>query len=260
MQSPNTLTDAQLTLLSAASQRDDRRVMLPDRLRGKAADKLLATLMTRGLIEPVSNDSDECQPPAANIAGLTNYCISEGGMIAIGAAENESDAALAPGSERVSVTERRSAMEVRIGAISSKRASGAVVHQESGSDCEADVEQGAVVDNVVCDRASQPVKRAPSQDRGGGEPAFTSDASSDHSGCRAPRQGSKLDRLVAILSSAEGATIDDLTRATGWLPHTARAAVTGLRRRGYEVCLDRASGRRRSTYRILSPRTDAIAS
>jgi hypothetical protein len=45
---------------------------------------------------------------------------------------------------------------------------------------------------------------------------------------RAPRSGSKLDGIIGLLSSREGATLDDLTRATNWLPHTARAALTGL--------------------------------
>jgi hypothetical protein len=28
-----------------------------------------------------------------------------------------------------------------------------------------------------------------------------------------------------------GATVDDMVGATGWLPHTTRAALTGLRRK-----------------------------
>ena len=35
----------------------------------------------------------------------------------------------------------------------------------------------------------------------------------------------------------EGATLDDLTAASGWLPHTTRAALTRLRQRGYDVRL-----------------------
>ena len=38
---------------------------------------------------------------------------------------------------------------------------------------------------------------------------------------------------MALLSRAEGATILALTEATGWLPHTTRAAITGVRKRGY---------------------------
>jgi hypothetical protein len=35
-----------------------------------------------------------------------------------------------------------------------------------------------------------------------------------------------------MLSTDKGATLEELTDATGWLPHTARAALTGLRKRG----------------------------
>ena len=42
-----------------------------------------------------------------------------------------------------------------------------------------------------------------------------------------------------------GATLDDLTAATGWLPHTTRAAITRLRQRGFEIELTVARGARR---------------
>jgi len=48
----------------------------------------------------------------------------------------------------------------------------------------------------------------------------------------APRDGSKLAQVIELLRRADGATIIDLTQATGWLPHTTRAALTGLRKRG----------------------------
>ena len=48
----------------------------------------------------------------------------------------------------------------------------------------------------------------------------------------APRDGSKLALVIEVLRRADGATIIDLTQATGWLPHTTRAALTGLRKRG----------------------------
>ena len=47
----------------------------------------------------------------------------------------------------------------------------------------------------------------------------------------APRDGSKLALVIERLQGDEGATIIDLTHATGWLPHTTRAALTGLRTR-----------------------------
>ena len=50
-----------------------------------------------------------------------------------------------------------------------------------------------------------------------------------------PRDGSKSAQVVAMLGSSEGATLDDIVSATGWLPHTARAALTGLRKRGIAI-------------------------
>jgi hypothetical protein len=43
--------------------------------------------------------------------------------------------------------------------------------------------------------------------------------------------------------------LQTLVQATGWLPHTTRAALTGLRKRGYTVLLERQDGKP-SLYRI----------
>ena len=55
--------------------------------------------------------------------------------------------------------------------------------------------------------------------------------------------------VIEHLQRAAGATIIDLTQATGWLPHTTRAALTGLRKRGYAVIRERI-GAGDSAYRI----------
>lgn len=52
---------------------------------------------------------------------------------------------------------------------------------------------------------------------------------------QAPRQHSKADRLLTLLSSGTGASLEEMTEATGWLPHKVRAAMTGLRKRGYAI-------------------------
>ena len=52
---------------------------------------------------------------------------------------------------------------------------------------------------------------------------------------RIPRQGSKQALVVSLLGREQGATLDELVAATGWLPHTTRAALTDLRRRGYSL-------------------------
>jgi hypothetical protein len=69
---------------------------------------------------------------------------------------------------------------------------------------------------------------------------------------RPPRAGSQLDRILGMLSTDKGAALDELTRATGWLPHTARAALTGLRKRGYDVHLVRGDRETASVYRVTT--------
>jgi Protein of unknown function (DUF3489) len=74
----------------------------------------------------------------------------------------------------------------------------------------------------------------------------------------APRQGTKIARVVELLQRDQGAKLDELIEATGWLPHTTRAALTGLRHRGYEVRLERGENGRASVYRAVA--TLALAS
>ena len=49
------------------------------------------------------------------------------------------------------------------------------------------------------------------------------------------RPGGKLGTLLDAVSRPEGATLEELSAAAGWLPHTTRAAITRLRQRGYDV-------------------------
>ena len=73
-------------------------------------------------------------------------------------------------------------------------------------------------------------------------------------GASAPRGGSKLAQVIKLLQRDHGATIDELMAATGWLAHTTRAGLTGLRKRGYVVAIDRSDNERGSFYRIKAER------
>ena len=64
-----------------------------------------------------------------------------------------------------------------------------------------------------------------------------------------PRGGSKLAGVIGLLERDHGATIEELIAATGWLAHTTRAALTGLRKRGYAVAIDRSDDKRGSLQR-----------
>ena len=53
------------------------------------------------------------------------------------------------------------------------------------------------------------------------------------------KPGTKQARLVECLNRPWGASLEDLVHALGWQAHTVRAALTGLRKKGYAVTRDR---------------------
>jgi len=50
-----------------------------------------------------------------------------------------------------------------------------------------------------------------------------------------PPRPTKATLVLALLEREEGATLDELIAATNWLPHTTRAALTGLRKKGHAI-------------------------
>jgi len=64
-----------------------------------------------------------------------------------------------------------------------------------------------------------------------------------------PRGETKLDKVSAMLQRKRGATIAELMEATGWLSHTTRAVLTGLRKRGHVIEREAAKGKP-TIYRI----------
>jgi hypothetical protein len=61
------------------------------------------------------------------------------------------------------------------------------------------------------------------------------------------RPGSKSAGIIDLLQRERGATNDELIAAAGWLSHTTRAALTGLRKRGYVIARSRSDGVTRYT-------------
>ncbi len=49
------------------------------------------------------------------------------------------------------------------------------------------------------------------------------------------RAGTKQAKLVDMMRTAAGASIPQMGAKTGWQPHSVRAALTGLRKRGLAV-------------------------
>jgi DNA-binding MarR family transcriptional regulator len=60
--------------------------------------------------------------------------------------------------------------------------------------------------------------------------------------------GGKLGQVLSAVSGSTGATLAELVSLTGWQAHTARAALTGLRHRGFAVQLSEQQGRK--AYRL----------
>jgi hypothetical protein len=84
-----------------------------------------------------------------------------------------------------------------------------------------------------------PAKDAPATD--------SADTAADNAGPRAPREGTKLATLVELLRQPEGATMAEMTEATGWQQHTVRGALAASvkKKLGLEVVSDKPHGQDR---------------
>lgn len=87
---------------------------------------------------------------------------------------------------------------------------------------------------------------APPQD-----PAHDGDAEAGQS-TRTPRAGTKQAALIAMLRASDGATIGEITAATGWQAHTVRGAIAGALKKklGLDVTSEKVEGRGR-VYRVV---------
>ena len=50
-----------------------------------------------------------------------------------------------------------------------------------------------------------------------------------------PKAPSKISQVLDLLRRKQGALLTDIVATTGWQPHTARAALTGLKKKGYAI-------------------------
>ena len=73
-----------------------------------------------------------------------------------------------------------------------------------------------------------------SQDSAATGPSAAPPASAQTENQSQSRTQSKASLLLQMLKREEGATLDQMVAATGWLRHTTRAALTGLRKEGHE--------------------------
>jgi predicted ArsR family transcriptional regulator len=59
----------------------------------------------------------------------------------------------------------------------------------------------------------------------------------------------KSARVIALLKKPKGASLEEVCSNTGWQPHSARAFMTGLRKKGFTIVRDKVDAGD-SIYRI----------
>lgn len=62
------------------------------------------------------------------------------------------------------------------------------------------------------------------------------------------KRPSKASMILELLGRDGGATLEQMVAATGWQPHTTRAALTGFRKKGHAITSEKADGVR--VYRL----------
>ena len=68
----------------------------------------------------------------------------------------------------------------------------------------------------------------------------------------------KKAQLIQMLSRKTGVDIVTISEKFGWLPHTTRAALTGLRKSGYKLDAEKPGSGKPMRYRIVDkPAVDA---
>jgi hypothetical protein len=113
------------------------------------------------------------------------------------------------------------------------------------------VEDAGSVDDAIEGRQNEAAPAVAQKDERDGQPsAVDAPVVTPEPTYSTPRNGTKIAHVITLLERDGGATLEELVAATGWLAHTTRAALTGLRKRGYAVALDRSDKQRGSVYHV----------
>ncbi len=71
------------------------------------------------------------------------------------------------------------------------------------------------------------------------------------------RAATKQAKVVELLERTDGATIQEIVKATGWQPHTVRGAISGALKKKLGLAVTSAKEERGRVYRIDKGRNAA---
>jgi predicted ArsR family transcriptional regulator len=74
---------------------------------------------------------------------------------------------------------------------------------------------------------------------------------------QSPKPKTKKAQLIQLLTRKAGADVATISDKLGWQAHTTRAALTGLRKAGFEISAEKSGEGKPLSYRITAQPADA---
>ena len=99
---------------------------------------------------------------------------------------------------------------------------------------------GDIVIGVIVTDAGRAIIEPPATEESSAEAAEPAAASP--TAPAATRPASKQAQVMDLLRREGGASLAEIVELTGWLPHTSRAALTGIRKKGHAVTSAKVEG------------------
>lgn len=200
------LTDSQLILLSRASQRDDGVLEDAGSMNPGAAAKVAGALIRKKLMREIRSKPGMPDWRQDEDGRCWSLVITRAGCKVIGVKDGPA------GKNAVSAGD-----------------------QPAASHKNKDLNQhpaNAVAEEIAA-READPAD-IPDQGKSNGT-ADEGDSAASSTAKTPLRPSSKLAAIVELMRQEDGASMGAMIAATGWLPHTTRAALTGLRKRGFAI-------------------------
>lgn len=228
------LSDTQLMVLSRAAARDDGVALVPEHLPKGAVIKVGTSLVRRKLMREVRAKPGMSGWRQDEHGRRTSLIITRAGRDAIGLDDDAHESQRGEDRDASGFQDKQLDRGTLADQPGDATGRGAAEQPCSNIPVEGAVHRGSAVTAVAGEEHRAPSPSAPVHSSAG------------------PRPGSKQALVIGMLSIGKGATIADLAQATGWLPHTTRAVLTGLRKKGFVIERLQREGERACAFRIAA--------